>query len=245
MKYKKLSFVIPAYNEEKTIEQIIEKIIDLKILQEKEVVIVNDFSADKTSQILKKYSKKKNFIIINNEKNLGKSQSVKKGLIKTSGDLIVIQDADLEYEPENLIDFVELFEEKDLDLVYGNRFNGKNKVMYWKNWFGNKSLSFLSSLFTYPRSGIWTNDMEVCYKMSKGEIFRDIANSLVSKTHFGLEPELTARFSKYRSENKKLKFAELKIDYNPRSFEEGKKINALKDGIKAILEILRFNIISR
>lgn len=243
MTYKKLSFIIPIYNEEKTLEQLLAKVesVDLGNIQ-KEIVLVNDGSKDASAQILEKFASNPVYKVIHNPKNMGKSQTVRNGLLESTGDLVVIQDADLEYEPENLKEFVELFQQDKADVIYGNRFGKKNKIIYVQNWLGNTVLSLLSSLFTGFRSGMWTRDMEVCYKMAKAEVFRDIAKTIVSTSTFGLEPELTAKFSKYKINNKHLRFKQVAIDYYPRSIEEGKKMHAIKDGLKAVREILKFNL---
>ncbi|WP_372364545.1 glycosyltransferase family 2 protein [Candidatus Uabimicrobium sp. HlEnr_7] len=242
MKYKKLSIVVPIYNEEKTLEKILSKIESLSLNIEKEIILVNDASKDNTLQILQRYTDKDNFIILHNEQNLGKSQTVKKGLLESTGDLVVIQDADLEYNPENWQQFLPYFEEHGYDIVYGNRFGKNNKVIYWQNWFGNRFLSIVSSCFTYPRSRMMTTDMEVCYKMARGSIFREIAKTIRSKSNFGLEPEVTAKFSKFKIDGKHLKFKQIAIDYAPRSVEEGKHMKAFSDGFKALWEILKFNL---
>ncbi len=241
-KYQNLSFVVPAYNEEKNIRTIIDKIQSLDYGVEKELVIVNDWSKDSTAQILKEFEGKEGFKILHNEKNLGKSQSVRRGIVETTGDLVVIQDADSEYDPSDLLSFVEKFQNSDVDLIYGNRFGKNNKVIYIQNWIGNTALSFFSSLFTGLRAGIWTRDMEVCYKMSKGDIFREIGKTIESKSTFGLEPEMTSKFSKYKIKGKHLKFYQIPISYYPRTFKEGKKMHAFKDGMKALIEIIKFNL---
>lgn len=243
MKYKKLSLVVPAYNEERSLEAILDKVeqVDFGGI-EKEIVIVNDASVDKTPEILEKYENKPGYKVLHNEENLGKSQTVRKGILASTGELVVIQDADLEYDPKNLASFVEAFQNTDVQLIYGNRFGKKNKIIYLQNWLGNTFLSFFSSLFTGLRGGMWTRDMEVCYKMAIGNVFRTIAKSIESKSNFGFEPEVTAKFSKYKINDKYLNFKQISIDYYPRSIEEGKKMNAIKDGIKAVKEILRFNL---
>ncbi len=239
---KKISFVIPVYNEERTLEQLVTKLEQLNIEIEKEIVLVDDGSTDTTPQILANYKKRAGFVVLKNPKNMGKSQTVRNGILATTGDIVVIQDADLEYNPENLVSFVNLFLQDKVDLVYGNRFGKSNKVIYWQNWIGNRFLSLLSSVFTGLRSGMWTKDMEVCYKMARGDIFREIGETVVSKSTFGLEPELTAKFSKYRLNGKPLRFEQISIDYYPRTLAEGKKMHAVKDGLKAIVEIFKFNL---
>lgn len=238
--YKKLSFIVPVYNEERTLRKLLTKILATDFRIEIEIVAVNDCSKDSSGQILASYPQVK---LINNEMNMGKTQSVKKGLLASSGDLVVIQDADLEYDPSELTEFVKLFQEDKCDVVYGNRFGKSNKVIYWQNWLGNRFLSLVSSLFTGIRSGMWTHDMEVCYKMARGDVFRRIAATITSKSKFGLEPELSAKFSKYKLSGKHLRFAEVPISYNPRTIAEGKHMSAVKDGIKALYEILKYNIV--
>jgi hypothetical protein len=159
----------------------------------------------------------------------------------------VVQDADLEYEPKELKLFVDLFKENpNLDIVYGNRFGKKNKVVYWQNWIGNRALTLISNIFTLP-NGLWVNDMETCYKMVRGDIFRDIAKTIESVSNFGLEPEVTAKLAKYRKKDKtgnkqKLKLEQVPITYKPRTIAEGKHMSAWKDGLKALFEIIKFNL---
>jgi glycosyltransferase involved in cell wall biosynthesis len=240
--YKKLSFIIPIYNEEKTLEELIQKVLDVEMPLKKELVLVDDGSKDSSRDILKNYEGKDGFKVVYNEKNMGKSQTVRNGIQHSTGDLVVIQDADFEYEPQNLKEFVKIFMEDKADLVYGNRFGKKNEVIYAQNWIGNTMLSYFSSIFTGLRGGMWTRDMEVCYKMCKGEVFREIGATIQSKSTFGLEPEMTAKFAKYRLNGKRLRFKQVPIDYYPRSIAEGKKMNAFKDGAKALWEILKFNL---
>ena len=244
MKYKTLSLVIPVYNEEKTLTKLLAKVDAVKLSVEKEIVLVDDGSQDGTSKILAKYRNKPGFVVASNPHNMGKTQTVKHGITRSTGDLVVIQDADLEYDPQDLVKFIELFQADEVDLVYGNRFGKNNKVIYWQNWIGNTLLSYFSSLFTGLRSGMWTRDMEVCYKMAPGDIFRAIGKDIVSKSGFGLEPELTARFARYRLGGRRLRFKQVPINYYPRTMAEGKHMNAFRDGSMALFEILRFNLFS-
>lgn len=243
MKYNLLSFVIPVYNEEKTLSQILNKVEAVDLGIEKEIILVNDCSTDRTPEILAELEEAGGYQIFHNEENLGKSQTVRNGIMQSTGDLVVIQDADLEYDPQDLKQFVAEFEEGDWDVIYGNRFGLNNKVVYWQNWIGNRGLSLISSLFTGLRAGMWTQDMEVCYKMAKGEIFREVGQTIESTTNFGLEPEMTAKFSKYKKENgEHINWLQLPIHYFPRTKAEGKHMNAFKDGFKALQEIIRFNL---
>jgi glycosyltransferase involved in cell wall biosynthesis len=240
----KLSIIIPAYNEEKYIQTLLQKVIDLVPVNnlEKEVIIINDSSKDKTWEIIQDFKSKYNYIIaLNNEVNLGKSQTVKKGILASTGDFVIIQDSDLEYEPLEINDLLTKLFEGNYDVVYGNRFGKKNRVIYWQNYVGNIALSAFSNLFTFFRIKTWVPDMEVCYKLMKGDIIRSIAATIESKSTFGLEPEITAKLSRYKIDNRNLKFGIVPISYFPRSFAQGKKMNGVRDGIKALKEIIYFN----
>lgn len=241
----KLSIVIPAYNEEKTLEELVGRVVNILLPEnfQKEIIIVNDGSKDRTREIMQNLAAKDPEIqAIQNERNMGKSQTVRNGLLKTTGEYVVIQDADLEYEPNEIPQLLHLMIDKDLDVVYGNRFGKKNKVIYWQNYLGNKFVTAVSNIFTYPRLKTWIPDMEVCYKLMKGDVIRDIAQNIESKSNFGLEPEITAKLSKYKLNGKHLKFGIVPISYFPRSIAEGKKMKAFEDGFKAIKEILLYNI---
>ncbi|MFS8130972.1 MAG: glycosyltransferase family 2 protein [Candidatus Dojkabacteria bacterium] len=241
----KLSIVIPVYNEEKTLEELVNKVLQVQLPYnfKKEIIIVNDGSKDNSWQIMLKLSANhKEIKSIQNATNLGKTPTVKNGLLKTTGDVVVIQDADLEYEPNEIVDLLKLFVDKELDVVYGNRFGKKNKVIYWQNYFGNKVLTVLSNLFTYPRFKRWIPDMEVCYKLVRGDVIREVAKDIQTTSNFGFEPEVTAKLSKYKIDSKRLKLGIVPISYNPRSIAEGKKMNAIRDGFKAMIEIIKYNI---
>jgi glycosyltransferase involved in cell wall biosynthesis len=248
VKSKKLSLIIPVYNEEKTLSVILDKVLGQKWDLDLELIIVNDCSKDDSGKIIKSYcGKYKNIKVLTNIKNIGKSQSVKRGILASTGDLVGIQDADLEYNPADLLKIVSLFRQKPLDVVYGNRFGKKNKVVYFMNWIGNRGLSAISSLFTYPRARMWTNDMETCYKVVKGHILRSIAPTISAKTTFGFEPEITAKLSKFKIKEEKkrhIRYAEIPISYYPRTVEEGKKMKGLSDGTKALIEIIKYNLFS-
>lgn len=242
----KLSIVIPIYNEEKTLETLVNKVLDVKFPQNitTEIILINDGSKDKSAEIMKKLTDAHPHIIksFHNEKNSGKTQTVKNGLSFTTGDCVVIQDADLEYDPQELIDLINLMLEKNLDVVYGDRFGKKNKVVYWQNYIGNRALSLFSNLFTYPRIKTFIPDMEVCYKMMNGEVARELGKTIKSTSKFGLEPEITAKLSKYKLNGKHLKFGIVPISYYPRTIAEGKKMSAFSDGAKALKEILEYNL---
>jgi len=241
----KLSIIIPAYNEEATLEKIVNKVIELRLPEnyQKEVIIVNDSSKDKTLKIAKDLEIIHPEVqVLDNSVNLGKSQAVRKGILNSAGDFVVIQDADLEYNPEDISFLLEQIIKNNCDVAYGNRFGIYNGVIYTQNFIGNLFLSSISSIFTTIRLRVVIPDMEVCYKMIRGDVARDIAVNLKAKSNFGFEPEITAKLSRYLIEDKHLKFIVLPISYNPRSLEEGKKMSAFKDGFKALLEIIKFNL---
>jgi glycosyltransferase involved in cell wall biosynthesis len=246
MIHKTISIVIPVFNEEFTLKKLVEKVakIEFNYGFVKEIIIVNDGSKDSSWQIMQDLQEKYPQLlkIFNNSSNLGKSQTVKIGLLKTSGEIVVIQDADFEYNPVELKEMHTLMIKENLDVVYGNRFGKKNKVIYWKNYIGNRALSVLSNFFTYRRIKIWIPDMEVCYKMIKGDLARNIAKKLVSTSTFGLEPEITAKLSLFKNNGKHLKFGIVPISYSPRTISEGKKMHAFSDGFKALKEIIKFNL---
>lgn len=242
-----LSIIIPAYNESKTIQAILKKVIAIQLPKKEsfEIIVVNDASKDNTSKLAASFLKKNNvpYTIINNKHNLGKTQTVKKGILASSGDTVVIQDADLEYDPEDIVFLYENMRRFDMDVAYGNRFGRDNGMIYIKNFYGNLFLSFISNLFTIHKTRVSIPDMEVCYKMANGDVMREIAQTITSKSNFGFEPEVTAKLSNYKKDDgTNLKFICLPISYYPRTIEEGKKMSPYKDGIKALIEIIRFNI---
>lgn len=246
---QKLSIIIPAYNEENTIEKILEKVVEVELPNElsKEIIIVDDASTDKTLALSKTFikanGKKAEFKILENKNNLGKSKSVKKGAGYSTGGLVVVQDADLEYDPNNLVKFVEMFLKRpETDVIYGNRFNKSNKFISLTHSLGNKFVTAVSNVFTRLH-GFAPKDMETCYKMSRGDIFRELMERLESTTNFGLEPEITAKFARYRKQdNRKLQLRQIDISYKPRTEEQNKKMRWFKHGREAIVEIIRFNL---
>ena len=244
-KFMLLSLIIPAYNEERSLTALLDKVLAVKLSNgfAKEIIIINDASKDKTKGIAESYAKKYSEIkVLSNATNMGKSQTVRKGILASTGDYVIIQDADLEYEPDEISSLLTKAVTENLDVVYGNRFGKNNKVIYWGNYIGNRSLSFFSNFFTFPRIGVWLPDMEVCYKLIRGGIARDVAQNIVAKSNFGFEPEVTAKLSKYRRDGKHLEFGVVPISYYPRSIAEGKHMKAIRDGMKALFEIIRYNL---
>jgi glycosyltransferase involved in cell wall biosynthesis len=203
--------------------------------------MVNDASKDRSYEMMQEFAASDPRIhIAQHEKNSGKSQTIKKGLAMTTGRYVVIQDADLEYEPADIPALLEKIK-SGYDLVYGNRFSKKNEVVYFQNWIGNTVLSIFSGIITGLRAGMWPRDMEVGYKMAKGDLFREIGAKIEATTLFGLEPEMTARFSKIKG----IKFAQVPIHYYPRTVAEGKKMQAFKHGWEALQEIIRYNFLRK
>ena len=234
-KCRKLSVVIPCYNEKETIEKILEEInaVDLGSTK-KEIIIIDDGSSDGTRQILKKLTAgNKSIKLIFQETNQGKGAALKRGILESSGDVLVIQDADLEYDPQEYKRLLYPIERGQGDVVYGSRFKGgePHRMIYYRHQVANKFLTMLSNIFT----GLNLSDMETCYKMFRGDLARELAKKLQAK-RFGFEPEITARVAKSGA-----RVYEVGISYYGRSKEEGKKIG-LKDGIKAIGEIIRYNL---
>ncbi|MDH7476241.1 MAG: glycosyltransferase family 2 protein [Microgenomates group bacterium] len=242
MATKTLSIIIPVYNEEKFIGQTIERVLNANCLDyKKEIIIIDDGSTDRTRLKINQLIKSKKFfrknqpkiIFIIKKKNEGKGAALKTGFLKSTGDVVLIQDADLEYNPDDYPILLEPFK-NGADVVYGSRFisNRPHRVLYFWHSVANIFLTFLSNMFT----NINLTDMETGFKVFRGDLIRKIARKLTSK-RFGFEPEITARIAKIKN----LKIYEVGISYRGRTYEEGKKIG-WKDGIRAIYEIIRYNL---
>ena len=224
----KLSIIIPVYNEEKFIQDIIEKVKNSNTGKiKKEIIIVDDCSSDNTRKILKKKINKKVDKIIYHEHNQGKGAALRTGIKEATGDVVIIQDADFEYDPNDYLKVVTPIFENKAEVVYGSRFLNKKFKGYKKNIIANKFLTFLYNLFSHQK----ITDMETCYKAFKREVIQSIT---IEENRFGFEPEITAKIA-----NKKIKIHEVEISYNPRSHEDGKKIN-YKDGLRAIYCIIKY-----
>ena len=232
----KLSIIIPCYNEKNTIEIILKKIIqnlnNYKFLNY-EILIVDDCSTDGTIQILKQLDKENKIAIHFHDKNLGKGAAIHTALKHLSGEVVIIQDADLEYDPSDYHKLLTPFFEANADVVYGSRFLGGGKytrVHFFWHYLANKILTFFCNLFT----NLNLTDMETGYKVFKSSALKSI--SLKEET-FSFEPEVTIKLSK-----KKFKFFEVPITYNGRSYDEGKKIG-LKDAFIALKTIILYSLI--
>jgi glycosyltransferase involved in cell wall biosynthesis len=230
-----LSIVMPVYNEQNTIAEIVDKVILAPIPQgmTRELVCVNDCSRDDTAAALDalpaKYPDVK-FTIVHKVVNQGKGAALRDGFARASGDLVIVQDADLEYDPNDYMKLLSPIVEGKADVVYGSRFIGEpHRVLYYYHRLGNAFLTMLSNMFT----NLNLTDMEVCYKVFKKSVIDRIE---VKSDRFGVEPELTAKIAKMRP---RLRIYEVGVAYYGRSYEEGKKIT-WKDGFKAIYAILRF-----
>jgi glycosyltransferase involved in cell wall biosynthesis len=235
VKTKKLSIVMPCYNEKRTIEKILDEVMEVDLdTSKKEIIIIDDGSRDGTRDLLKKLAaKNKSIKLIFQKTNQGKGAALKRGILESTGDVVVVQDADLEYDPQEYIRLLYPIERGHADVVYGSRFIGgePHRIIYYRNQIANKFLTMLSNLFT----GLNLTDMETCYKMIRGDLARELAKDLKAQ-RFGFEPEITARIAKNGA-----RVYEIGISYYGRSKEEGKKIG-LRDGIKAIWEIIYFNL---
>ncbi len=239
MSGKKLSILIPAYNESKTICSVLKKIrnVDLIANLEKEIIIIDDHSTDDLQAVIEAYIKENtidNIKILRHEKNKGKGAAIHTGIKQASGDVIIIQDADLEYNPQDYNKLLQPIIDEVADVVYGSRFMGgsAHRVLFYWHSVANRILTLFSNMFT----NINLTDMESGYKVFKSKYLKQLN---LKEKRFGFEPEVTAKISKIP----KIRIYEVGISYYGRSYEEGKKIN-WKDGVRALYCVLKYNLFS-
>jgi len=227
----KLSIIIPVFNESDTLAQLVRRVQEVPF--EKELLLVDDGSTDGSSEQIAALAEIGNIRGFYHETNRGKGAAVRTGIVAATGDVVLIQDADLEYDPE---DYLQL----NADVVFGSRFIGgqTHRVLYFWHAIGNHSLTLLSNLLT----DLNLTDMEVCYKAFRSEIIRDIE---LKEDRFGFEPEITARIARYRKlDGQRLRIYEVGISYSGREYADGKKIG-WRDGISAVWCILKYNLWDR
>lgn len=236
---KKLSILIPAYNEARTIHLILEKVKNVQLVNGilKEIIIVNDCSTDNTIVEVEKFKKANPLLDLNlysQETNQGKGAAINRAIQLCTGDFLVVQDADLEYDPEEYNLLLKPVLQADADVVYGSRFVGANphRILFYWHSKGNKFLTGLSNAMT----NLNLTDMETCYKLMRSSIAKDIN---IKEKRFGIEPEITAKLAKIKG----IRIYEVGISYYGRTYEEGKKIG-WKDGFRALYCILKYRFVN-
>lgn len=237
MPAKILSVIVPAYNEEQTIQLILSKLLEVQLIHDlsMEIVIVNDFSKDATADKIAEFISSHPQALItvfHHEKNKGKGAALHTGIKQASGDFIIVQDADMEYDPQEFNILLKPILEERADVVYGSRFMGgkPHRILFFWHSIGNKFLTFVSNMF----SNLNLTDMETCYKLFKADIIKNIE---LKEKRFGFEPEVTQKIGKI----KQLRIYEVGISYYGRTYAEGKKIN-WKDGFRALYCIIRYGL---
>jgi glycosyltransferase involved in cell wall biosynthesis len=232
---KKLSVVIPVYNEEKTLAECVRRVLAVELPLEKELVLINDASTDNSrgeiEKIYEEYKSSFPIKVVEQPKNQGKGAALRSGFAEVTGDIVIIQDADLEYDPNDYSRLLKPILDGRADVVYGSRFIGseEKRVLFYWHYVGNKMLTLLSNMCT----NLNLTDMETCYKVFRIEVLQSFS---IKCNRFGVEPEMTAKIAK-----RKYRVYEVGISYSGRDYSEGKKIT-WKDGVKALLTIVRFRI---
>jgi glycosyltransferase involved in cell wall biosynthesis len=238
MSIRTLTIIIPCYNEESMITGLLEKVIGTDCGLQKQVIVVDDGSTDQSGEIVKQFIDKNPapcILMIRHDSNSGKGSCIHSALQQTTGEVVIVQDADLEYSPTEYIKMLKPITDGFADVVYGSRFRGSeaHRVLFFMHTIGNKFLTFLSNLFT----GINLTDMETGFKMFRTEILRKIH---LKEKRFGFEPEVTAKVSRVPG----IRIYEIGISYYGRTYADGKKIKWM-DGFRAIYCVLKYNIFSR
>ena len=224
----KISVVIPVYNEKESLLKLVELVESVNFGLEKEIILVDDFSTDGTKDLYGQL----NYKVLYHEKNMGKGAALRDGIDEATGDIIIIQDADLEYNPQDYVALVELIKNDKADVVYGSRFadTRNNGNFLFLSYVANKTLTFLTQILY----GVKLTDMETCYKAFKSDVIKNIN---IESNRFDFEPEITAKVLK-----QKVRFKELPISYNARTNDEGKKIG-WKDGVQAVFTLLKYRFL--
>ena len=231
----KVSVVIPVFNEHVTLTEIVAKVRAVDV--DKEIILVDDCSTDGSRSLVETLSQDSDIVAIYHENNRGKGAALRSGFKQARGDVVLVQDADLEYDPRDYMKLLEPIEANRADVVYGSRFAGgeSHRVLYFWHSVGNRVLTQLSNMF----SNLNMTDMEVCYKAFRREIIQDLP---LREDRFGFEPEVTARLARYRkSDGSRLRIFEVGISYAGRTYEEGKKIG-WRDGFRALWCIVGYNL---
>ena len=227
----RLSVIIPVYNEVKTVANVIEQVRNCGV-PELEIIVVNDASTDGTREVLEQMPPSSDLVILHHDHNQGKGAGIRTAQARVTGDVVIIQDADLEYSPSEFPAMLKPLNDGIADAVFGSRYSGREILVdsFW-HYFGNKVLTLASNIF----SNLHLTDMETCYKMIRADIFKSLK---LECNRFGFEPEVTAKLSKLHC-----RIYEVPIAYNARPFDAGKKIG-WKDGVAAFWYILKYNLFS-